>query len=158
MKKKAIFSILLSNLFVFSSFAITQENETLSDLEEPVVCTKEELINFFPKQVVKHVLIKAKIPEEKADQIAEELSQKNLEIINIAEGKSSKIDRGVNMHNEINKIYDETLFEIFKKVLSANGINDLKQDKALMEQIKINRSKLFTECIKRREAPEHSPY
>lgn len=132
--------------------ASATNSDESDSLEEPVKCTKEELINFFPQQVVEHVLIKAKIPRDKAHKIAVELSQKNMELLNTVEEKSSHLQKNLsnnsNLQDQTIKIYGDTLHDMFTKVLKAYGIDDETQAQNLLEQIRLERSKHFIECLR----------
>jgi hypothetical protein len=120
-------------------------------------CTKEELMTFFPKAVVKAVLIKSKISEEQADSIAEDLSTKDAELDKIVKDKASKLDpnplHDLNQRDVAIKIYRESLFQGFAKVLRAHGITDDEKIQALLDELQRSKSQLFVDCI-RRENPE----
>lgn len=130
--------------------------EALVDDGVPSTCTKEELMAFFPQQVVESVLIKSKIPPEQASEIAKELSQKDRELAKIVEDKAAKLDpnpfKDLSQRELAIKIYRETLYEVFAKVLKAHGVKSDDQIQALLEEMQAAKSKLFIECIRKQTA------
>lgn len=122
-------------------------------LSNSMKCTKEELMRFFPEQLVESILIKAKLPKEKADAIAQELAQKDKELARLVEEKSAKIDpnpfKNLSQRDLAVRIYRETLYEVFAKVLKAHDITDDDQIQTLLDELQEARSKLFIECIRK---------
>ena len=118
-------------------------------------CSKEELMSFFPQPVVQAVLLEAKFSNEDAAVISKELSQKNPELVKIIEEKASKMDpnpfKDLSQRDQGLKIYRETLFEMFSKVLKAHGITDEDQAHTLLEDIRESKSKQFIECIRKQQ-------
>lgn len=116
-------------------------------------CSKEELMTFFPQEVVKSVLLKEQIPEDQASQIAQELSQKDRELTKIIEDKAAKLDpnpfKDLSQRDLAIKIYRETLYEIFAKVLKAHGVKNEDKIQTLLEEMQAAKSKLFIECIRK---------
>ena len=124
-------------------------------------CTKEELMTFFPQQVVESVLIKAKLPSDQATAIAQELSQKDRELAKIVEDKAAKLEpnpfKDLSQRDLAIKIYRETLYEVFAKVLKAHGVKNDDQIQALLEEMQAAKSKLFIECIRKQTASTKAP-
>jgi len=118
-------------------------------------CSKEELMTFFPQTVVQAVLINQNFSAEDAKAIALELSQKNPELIRIVEEKASKLDpnpfKDLSQRDLGLKIYRETLYEVFSKVLKAHGISDENKIQMLLDEIREAKSKLFIECIRKQQ-------
>ena len=116
-------------------------------------CTKEELMTFFPQQVVQSVLIKAKVSPDDAEAIAKELSQKDRELGKIVEEKAAKLEQNpfkdLSQRDLALKIYHETLYEVFAKVLKAHGIKNEDQIQALLDEMRAAKSKLFIDCIRK---------
>lgn len=117
------------------------------------LCTKDVLMTFFPQPVVKAVLIQHKIPQDKAEVIAKELSQKSQDVAKIVESKASKMDP--NPFNDLSqrdtavKIFRETLFEVFSQALKSNGIEkDNAEIQNILDDMQEAKGKLFVECIK----------
>ncbi len=133
-----------------------EANEADFAEEEPLMCTKEELVVFFPPNVVRSVLVKAHIPEDQAAKIASELSHKNHELTKLVEAKAEKLHPNpfgdLNQRELASKIYRETRYEVFASVLKAHGITDEHQIHALLDKIQVMQSKLFVECVRRQHA------
>ena len=122
-------------------------------LSNSMKCTKEELMRFFPHQIVHALLIKANIPEDKADAIAKELSDRNKDFARILEEKSEKITpnpfKNLSQRDLANQIYQQTLYEVFANTLRTHGITDEEKIQSLLSQLKEDRTKLFMECIRK---------
>lgn len=121
-------------------------------------CTKEELMRFFPEQVVQSILVKRGVPKEKADLIAKELSAKDLELSKLVEEKSEKLEpnpfKNISQREAAAKVYRETLYEVFSKALKPYGITDKDQIQAMLDDLQEARSKLFIECIRKQSVAE----
>lgn len=119
-------------------------------------CTKEQLMTFFPQPVVESVLTEAKISEEQVKEIGQELSQQDRELIKRVEEKAVKWDPNpfsdLSQRDLAIKIYNETLYEVFAKVLKAHGISNDTQIQALLDKIRELKSKLFIECIRNQQS------
>ncbi len=123
-------------------------------LSNSMKCTKEELMRFFPEQVVKDVLIKANLPQNQAEAIAHTLSLKDSELTKLVKEKSAQLsisnhESQFTQRDLVTKIYRETLFEAFSNALKENGVTDPDQIQILLESLKEARSKLFMECMKK---------
>jgi hypothetical protein len=118
-------------------------------------CTKEELMTFFPKPIVQDVLIREKFTPEQAERMSQELSKKDQELVKIVEEKASKLNpnpfKDLNQRDLAIKIYRETLFEVFAKVLKANGVTDDERIQQILDTIQQSKSKLFIECIRKQQ-------
>lgn len=138
---------------IFCSSTMLQGETTEVVLSNSMKCTKEELMRFFPEQIVQSVLVKSNIPKEKADVIAKTLSEKDRELAKIIEEKSANVgknsSKNLSQRDLANKIYRETLYEVFAKVLKDNGITNDDQIQTLLEELGEARSKLFIECIRK---------
>lgn len=130
-------------------------------LSNAMKCTKEELMTFFPQQVVQSVLIKAQLPQDQASSIAEELAQKDREFAKIVEDKAAKLEpnpfKDLSQRDLAIKIYRETLYEVFAKVLKSHGVTNEDQIQALLDDMQAAKSKLFIECIRKQQAKASSP-
>lgn len=118
------------------------------------LCTKDVLMTFFPQPVVKAVLIKHQVPEDKAQAISQELSRKSQEVAQMVESKASKMDpnpfNDLSHRDEAVKLFRETLFEIFSQALKSNGVNKDKVGiQLLLDDMQEAKGKLFVECIKK---------
>lgn len=130
-------------------------------LSNSMKCTKEELMRFFPEQVVQSILIKANLPKEQSDAIAQELSQKDRELAKIVEEKSAQIEpnpfKNLSQRDLAIKIYRETLYEVFAKVLKSHGVTNEDQIQSLLDDLQEARSKLFIECIRKQHTKPSPP-
>ena len=124
---KLCFSSVLSPLVMAICMA-----GNLAAIEKPeplyktIQCTKEELMTFFPQVVVKAVLEKAKIPDDKAEGIADEMSHKDDELMKMVESKASKLDpnplRDLGQRDVAIKIYRESLLQEFLKSYKTTAL------------------------------------
>lgn len=157
--KERLFRLCIS--LTIAGFASLEAETTEVVLSNSMKCTKEELMRFFPEQVVRPILIQAKIPEKEADAIAQALAQKDVELAKIVEEKSSKIDpnpfKNLSQRDLAIKIYRETLYEVFAKVLKEHGISDADQVQSLLDKLQEARSKLFIECIAKQTKNQSKP-
>lgn len=124
-------------------------------LSNSMKCTKEELMRFFPEQLVESILIKFDLPKEQASAIANELSQKDRELAKIVESKSAQVEpnpfKNLSHRDVAIKIYRETLYEVFAKVLKSHGVTDEDKIQTMLDELQEARSKLFIECIRRQQ-------
>lgn len=141
-------------VFMLASVSLGLYAETTEVvLSNSMKCTKEELMRFFPEQVVRSILLKHNVPKEKVDAIARELSQKDEELSKMVEEKSHRLDanslKNLSQREAAAKIYRETLYEVFSKELNAHGVTDQDQIQAMLDDLQEARSKLFIECIRK---------
>lgn len=124
-------------------------------------CTKEQLMTFFPQPIVESVLTEAKISEEQVKEISQELSQQDRELIKKVEEKAAKWDPNpfsdLSQRDLAIKIYNETLYEVFSKILKAHGINSDNQIQALLDKVREMKSKLFIDCIRNQQISSTPP-
>jgi hypothetical protein len=136
-----------------------ETTETL--LSNSMKCTKEELMIHFPQQIVESILIKAKFSKEQATSIAAELSHKDQEWAKIVEDKAAKLDpnpfKDLSQRDLAIKIYRETLYEVFAKVLKSHGVTNDDQIQTLLDEVQSAKSKLFIECIRKQHVNSSSP-
>jgi hypothetical protein len=159
---KHIISCLCCSTVISMSFLTTLKAETTETLlSNSMKCTKEELMIFFPQQIVESILVKAKFPKEQALSIAEELSHKDQELAKIVEDKAAKLNpnpfKDLSQRDLAIKIYRETLYEVFAKVLKAHGVTNEDQIQTLLDEMQSAKSKLFIECIRKQHVNSSSP-
>ena len=134
-------------------------NNKKVDLQiDSALCTKDVLMTFFPGPIVKAVLVRYGVEPGKAEKIAEELSGKDREVVSDVEKKSAEYDP--NPLNDLNqrdlavKIFRETLYEVFAKVLKTNQVaGDDNEIQTILDDMKEIKGKLFVECIKKEQMP-----
>jgi hypothetical protein len=151
--KELLSTLCCATTLSLTCFATLQGETTEVVLSNSMKCTKEELMRFFPEQVVQSVLVKSNIPKEQAETIAHDLSLKDQELAKIVEEKSSKIEphpfKNLSQRELAIRIYRETLYEVFAGVLKAHGITSEDQIQSLLDELQEARSKLFIECIRK---------
>jgi hypothetical protein len=147
---------------MFSCLTLLHAETTETLLSNSMKCTKEELMTFFPQQIVESILIKAKLPKEQATLIAEELSKKDRELAKIVEDKAAKLEpnpfKDLSQRDLAIKIYRETLYEVFAKVLKSHGVTNEDQIQSLLDEMQAEKSKLFIECIRKQQTHSSSPF
>lgn len=158
---KKMFYYLLCTAISMLCCTILYAETTEVVLSNSMKCTKEELMRFFPEQLVTSVLIKAKLPKEQANAIAKELSEKDRELERLVEEKSAQVEpnpfKNLSHRDLAIKIYRETLYQVFAKVLKANGITNEDQIQTLLDELQEARSKLFIECIRKQPVSVEPP-
>jgi len=126
-------------------------------LSNSMKCTKEELMTFFPQQVVESVLLKAHLSKEQAEAISKELAQKDRELAKLVEEKAAKVDpnpfKDLSQRDLAIRIYRETLYEVFAKVLKSHGVTNEDQIQTLLDEMQAAKSELFIECIRKQQHP-----
>lgn len=158
--KEKIFSYVCCATAASTFYVSTLQGETTEViLSNSMKCTKEELMRFFPEQIVESILTKANLPKEKVEAIVQELSQKDHELAKIVEEKSAKVEDestdALSQRDLAIKVYRETLYQVFAGVLEAHGVTDRDQIQTLLDELQEARSKLFMECI-RKQSPKPS--
>ena len=130
-------------------------------LSNSMKCTKEELMAFFPQQVVQSVLLKANLPKEEAEAIAVELANKDRELTKIVEEKAANVNpnpfKDLSQRDSAMRIYRETLYEVFSNALKAHGITNRDQIQTLLDEMQAAKSKLFIECIRKQQTKSTAP-
>lgn len=159
--KQIFYSICCITALAFS-YCIQLSGETTEVvLSNAMKCTKEELMRSFPEQLVFSILDNAKITKEQATEIAKELSKKDKELARLIEEKTEKLGankiQNLSQRDQAIRIYRETLYEVFAKVLKAHGITDDDQIQNLLEELGEARSKLFIECIRKQPVRTSDP-
>lgn len=122
-------------------------------LSNSMRCTKEELMAFFPRQIVESVLIEAKVSKEESAAIATELAKKDQQMAKIVEEKGQKVDAYSVQKNDRRelalKTYREALHEVFSEVLKSHGIKEESQIQSLLDKIQGDKNRLFIECVRK---------
>ncbi len=160
--RQTLFCLCCMALFTSSPspfiFAASAETET----SEPNLCTKEELMSYFPPQLVKRVLIQHKIPQEEALKIASELAKRSNDLEKLVEEKAAKLTsnpfKDLGKRDIALKIYRETLLEIFNDTLKKYGMTAGPETQMMLDDIQVAKSKLFIDCIRKEQIiPKNSP-
>lgn len=121
------------------------------------LCTKQNLMTFFPEPVVKAVLQRYQVPQQDIDAIAKDLAQKDLDVAKAVELKAANMQpnpfKDPSQRDVAHKVFRETLFEVFASTMKAHGMQDEDQLQAILEEIRSTKSKLFVECILKESPP-----
>lgn len=127
-----------------------------TETDQLIPCTKEELMMFFPKPIVKEVLIKGTdLSEEEAENISKELVVKDQGLVQLVDEKAARYNpnpfHDLSQRDKAVRIYQETLFEVFAEVLKKHGLNDEKRIHALLENVRSIKSHMFVDCIRKQQ-------
>ena len=159
--KQIIFCLCYAHAISMVCSVSLQAETTEVVLSNSMKCTKEELMRFFPEQLVQSILSKAHLPKEQAEAIAQDLSKKDQELAKLVEEKSSQIEpnpfKNLSQRDLAIKIYRETLYEVFAKVLKSHGVTNEDQIQTLLDELQEARSKLFIECIRHQQPWSSEP-
>lgn len=157
---KQLFYLCCLTTYSVACFAPIYPITTEVMLSNSMKCTKEELMRFFPEQVVESILIKGNISKDKSVAIAKELADKDQELAKIVEEKTAKLDpnpyKNLNQREAAIKVYRETLYEVFSKVLKSHGVTNEDQILSILDELQEARSKLFIECIRKQPSLPYS--
>ncbi len=119
-------------------------------------CSKEELLSFFPKQIVEQVLLQFHIPAVKASEVAEELAAKNHELIQMVEQRAATLDpnpfKDPTQREKAIQIYQEVLYEVLAQALKSHEIVGEAQVDLYLQEIRKLKSRLFVQCIRSQNA------
>jgi hypothetical protein len=123
-------------------------------------CSRELLISYFPKVFVTETLKKYNVPQDKWDAIANDLAEKDKQVIKTVEEKASKMNpnplKDPQQRQAAVKLFRETLTDLFSSTLNANGITDNKQISDMLNDIQQQKAKRFAMCMQKmsQNAPE----
>ncbi|CUI16560.1 putative secreted protein [Candidatus Protochlamydia naegleriophila] len=152
---RQILSCVCCTIMALNCFADVATDEKTGVAVEPSFCTKEELMTYFPQPLVKAILLKSNVQEEQAAAIAEDLAQKGQELEKVVAEKAAKLDpnpfKDLSQRDVAIKIYRETLYEVFAKVMKNHGITSEDQIQTLLDEMQLAKSKLFIDCIRREQ-------
>jgi hypothetical protein len=135
--------------------------EEEANTDDSNLCTKEELMTYFPQPLIKSILIKSKIEEDKAEEISKDLAQKGQDLEKLVAEKASSVEpnpfKDLSQRDTAIKIYRETLYEVFAKTMQSHGISNEDQIQLLLEDMQSAKSKLFVDCIKKEQIKKRAP-
>ena len=154
--KTLVYSWILTSAFVLPSFLMAETTEVV--LSNSMKCTKEELMRFFPEQIVESILVQGNVAKEKAEIIAQILAKKDIEIAKLAEQKPAKMDpnflQDANKRQAAIQTYKEVVYQVFSQVLKENGVTDEGQIQQFLEKLQEARRNLFLECVRKQPKRE----
>lgn len=121
-------------------------------------CSKELLLDYFPKQFVTETLKKYNVPQDKWDAITSALATKDKDVVKLVEDKASKLtpnplkDRDPQQRQIAVKLFRETLLQVFSDALQANGITDQQQLQTMLDDIQQQKARNFAQCMEKQKS------
>lgn len=120
-------------------------------------CTPKALKVPFPENFVRESLKKYSVPENSWNSIIEALNEKGKRVVKIVETKAAKMTPNPLGNPKqglvIVKLFKETLLEVSIDTFKQNGVNNLTQVQAILDDIQEQKRQQFTECINQRKIP-----
>ncbi|WP_154017832.1 hypothetical protein [Candidatus Protochlamydia phocaeensis] len=159
--RQVFFNLYCTTVMILACSTTMAAQDKADISSDSLSCSKTELMTYFPKPLVKNILIKADLSQNQADSISEELAHKSQELEKIVSEKAAKLDpnpfKDLSQRDIAIKIYRETLYEVFAKVLKAHGITDDDRIQTLLDQVQIAKSKMFIDCIRKEQGSFKDP-
>lgn len=150
-----ILSYACCTLLALNSFGKLEAEEKTEPDGTPSLCTKQELMTYFPQPLVKSILIKSNIKEDQAEAISQDLAQKGQELEKRVAEKAALLEpnpfKDFSQRDTAIKIYRETLYEVFAGTMNDHEITNEDQIQTLLDEMQQAKSKLFVDCIKREQ-------
>ena len=168
-----VFMVLACSVTVFaqqSSIALplNKQSEFINIVHD---CAKETLGTTFTESIVRNVLIQDKIPLDQAEKIAQELSKKDEEVVELAEKKIGEAKQKLNLPadmkqsdvNQLNSyreamqsVLKEASYEVFANILNTHGITDETRIHQLLDNIQRQQIEAVKECVYKRQDFNHT--
>jgi hypothetical protein len=146
MKLAAVFTCALS-LVASVPLAADDESGPACDASCPV----DLFITFFPEPFVKLTLEKFAVPLDQRVAIQKELLNHELDINSIVESKAAKMTPNPlnqpDRQDDVVRLYDEAVLQVFTKVMNDNGITDDQQIAKMLEDINRQKAERFKRCM-----------
>lgn len=115
-------------------------------------CSQEVLFKFFPKGFVMEVFKKHKIPDDKAQKIANTLYDADQQIVMIIGKKAQAMNpnplEDIKADKARAKLFRDSLMEVFHDTLVKNGINNTDEIQQMLDEIQQLRMERFEQCRK----------
>jgi len=142
---------------LLSTHAFSQNVSSQTPPSAPVglsdECSRELLISYFPKVFVTETLKKYNVPQDRWDAIANDLAQKDKQVIATVEDKATKMNpnplKDPQQRQAAVKLFRETLTDLFASTMKANGITDDKQISDMLNDIQQQKAKRFAMCMQK---------
>lgn len=126
-----------------------------------IECTKEELLSFFPKQIVHKVLLQFKIPAAQAAEIADELAVKNHELIQMVEQRAAALTpnpfKDPTQREKAIQIYQDVLHDVLAQALKSHEIAGEERIDLYLQEIRKVKSQMFVQCIRSQQSLGQPP-
>lgn len=117
-----------------------------------IECTKEELLSFFPKQIVQKVLLQFQIPAAQAAEVAEELAIKNHELIQMVEQRAAALTpnpfKDPTQREKAIQIYQDVLHDVLAEALRSHAVAGEEKIDLYLQEIRKVKSQMFVQCIR----------
>lgn len=127
-----------------------------------------KMMSYFPEKFVAQTLERYKVPQGQRIAIQNALIDKDQEVISLVEEKAAKMNpnplRDPKMRQEAVKIFRDSLYEVFSKVMQAHGVTDKDELHAMLDDIQRQKAEYFAQSIeeqkeeakRQREPSSHS--
>lgn len=154
---KKVIAIGILSLGVFSTQLSADTPGSAADAVDE--CSKELLLAYFPKTFVNETLKKFKVPENQWDAINKELAEKDKDVIKTVEERAAKINpnllRDPQQRQAAVKIFRETLFDVFSKIMKEHGVTDDKQIQDMLDDIQKQKALRFKQCMEKHRSADN---
>ena len=124
---------------------------SVSAYSDSVDTEQDEIVSYFPKKFVAQTLEKYKVPQGQRLAIQNALVDKDQEVISLVEEKAAKMDpnplRDPKLRQEAVKIFRDSLYEVFSKVMHAHGISDKEELHSMLDDIQRQKAEYFAQSI-----------
>jgi len=142
--KRLALMILCGVCTLFSPVAVSAYSED-ADMSQ------DEMMTYFPSKFVANTLEQYKVPQGQRLAIQNALSDKDQEVINLVEEKAAKMNpnplRDPQMRQEAIKIFRDSLYEVFSKVMQAHGVTDKEELHSMLDDIQRQKAEYFARMI-----------
>lgn len=112
---------------------------------------QDEMMSYFPKKFVAQTLEKYKVPQGQRLAIQNSLAEKDMEVISLVEEKAAKMDpnplKDPKLRQEAVKIFRDSLYEVFSKVMQAHGVTDKDELHAMLDDIQRQKAEYFAQTM-----------
>lgn len=113
-------------------------------------CPMELFVAFFPEPFVRATLVKFDVPVEKRLDIQKQLTHHELDINSIVEAKAAKMTPNPlnqpDQQEEVIKLFDDAVLQVFRQVMNDNGITDEDQIVKMLDDIHKQKADRFKSC------------
>lgn len=154
MRVATLITCIFSIIVVTPLFAQDEEEAHCSSCTKQTCgtnCTMELFIAFFPPPFVGETLEAFQIDSDKRLTIIQQLSHHELDINSIVDSKAAKMTPNPlnqpDRQEDVIKLFDEAVLQVFTQVMNDNGITDKDQIAKMLEQIQKRKADHFRTCM-----------
>ena len=148
MAKQRLAFLVMCGLGVVFSPINAQTNSNNSDNSE---ISNDMMMSYFPEIFVERTLERYRIPQAQRIPIQKELADKNQEVIDLVEDKASKMTtnplRDPKMREEAVKIFRDSLYQVFSKVMHSHGVTDKEELHEMLDDIQRQKAEYFSQRL-----------